>query len=132
MSVPGGRGSAAEKTATRTETGESASDPLELGQRAESRNLARPPKPDPDLLKLGRRIESANLGQSLEPDPALLNLGRRVDSANLGQPLEAGPALLNLGRRVESANLGQPPEAAEVARARTIREKIGRWLEEKL
>src|SRR5216683_3324995 len=109
MSVPGGRGSAAEKTATRTETGESASDPLELGRRAESQNLAQPPEPTRDLLKLGRRIESANLGQPLEP----------------------GPALLKLGRRVESANLGQPPEAAEVARARTIREKIGRWLEEK-
>src|ERR1700687_4668690 len=95
MSVPGGRGSAAEKTATRTETGDSGPDLLKLGRRAESQNLAQPPKPDPDLLKLGRHVESANPGQPLEP----------------------GPALLKLGRRVESANPGEPPEAAEVAPA---------------
>src|SRR5229473_157923 len=107
MSAPGARGSAAEKSATRTETG-------------------------PDLLKHGRRVECQNLAQPPETGPDLLMLGRRIESANLGQPPEPGPALLKLGRRVESANLGQPPEAAEVARARTIREKISRWLEEKL
>jgi len=130
MSVPGGGGSAAEKTATRTETDESGPDLL--GRRIESQNLARSPEAGPDLLKLGRRGESQNLARPPEAGRDLLKRGQRVESANLGRSSEAGPDLLKLGRRVESTNLGRSPKEAEVTRARTIREKIARWLEEKL
>jgi hypothetical protein len=45
---------------------------------------------------------------------------------------DPGPGMLKLGLRAGPANLGRPREATGEARARTLREKIARWLEEKL
>ena len=106
MSVSGGRRAATDKIATGAETSE----------------------PGPDLLKLGRCAESASPVQPAEQGD-LLKLGRRAESAV--RVTEPGADLLKLGRRVEAASLPRPAET-EVARARSIREKIARWLEEKL